>query len=121
MLIREQALDIPKRLQVLTNNNVDDICNVVRKPDGKNTDGTPDREQQVSVITLENLKFAAFLFHHRLRCTLDWKVMGGHEEATHLLAGQKKHKDEYKDPNMLPKINKSDMTGMKEAIKKYLR
>ena len=38
----------------------------------------------------------------------------------HFLAGQKKLKDEYKDPNVLPKINKSDMTGTMESIKEYL-
>ena len=39
----------------------------------------------------------------------------------HLMTGQKKLEDEYKDPIVLPKINKSDMTGTVEAIKEYLR
>ena len=34
-----------------------------------------------------------------------------HEDIVHLLAGQKKLEDEYKDPNVLPKINKSDMAN----------
>ena len=37
------------------------------------------------------------------------------------MAGQKKLQHEYKDPNVLPKINKSDMAGMVEAIQEYLR
>ena len=65
LLIREQGLDSPDRLRVLTDENVDDICNVVRKPGGKNADRMPDRGQQVSVIVQENLKLSAFLFHHR--------------------------------------------------------
>ena len=69
------------------------------------------------MIAKENLKLDAFLFNHRWRCTLNWKIMGVHEDTIHLLAGQKKLKDEYKDPDMLPKINKSDMTGTMEAIK----
>ena len=56
LLIREQGLDSTERLRVITDKNVDDICNVVRKPGGKNPDGMPDREQQVSVIAQENLK-----------------------------------------------------------------
>ena len=64
MLVREQGLNSPDRLRVLTDKNVDDICNVVRKPGSKNADGTPDRGQQVSVIAQENLKLAAFLFLH---------------------------------------------------------
>ena len=64
LLIREQGLDSPERLRALIDKNVDYISNVVRKPGGKNAYGTPHREQQVSVIAKENLKLAAFLFHH---------------------------------------------------------
>ena len=52
LLVRES----PERLRVLINKNVDDICNVVRKPSGKNTNGMWNRGQQVSVIAQENLK-----------------------------------------------------------------
>ena len=39
------------------------------------------------------------------------------KETVHFIVGQKKLKDEYKDPNVLPKITKSDMAGMTESIK----
>ena len=42
-------------------------------------------------------------------------------KTVHLLAGQKTLKDKYKDPNVLPKVSKSDMAGTIEAIKEYLR
>ena len=71
LLVREKGLVSPDRLRVLTDKNVDDICNVTRKPGSKNADGMPNRGQQVLVIAKENLKLAAFLFHHRWRCTLD--------------------------------------------------
>ena len=119
LLVREQGLNSPDRLRVLTDKNVDDICNVMRKPGGKNADGTPDRGQQVSVIAQENLKLAAFLFHHRWRCTLDWKITEVDEGTVCFLAGQKKLKDEYKDPNVLLKIIKSDIAGTMESIKEY--
>ena len=54
--IREPRLDSPERLKVLTDKNVDDIGNVMRKPGSKNADGKPNRGQQVSVIAQENLK-----------------------------------------------------------------
>ena len=114
LLVREQGLDNSDRLRVLTDKNVDDICNVVRKSGSKNTDGTPDRGQQVSVINQENLKLATFLFHHV------WEIKGVKEETVHLSAGQKKLKDEYKDPDVLPKINKSDMAGKMKSIKEKL-
>ena len=121
LLVREQGLYNPNRLRVLIDKNVDDICSVVRKQGSKNADGNPDRGQQVSVIAQEHRKFAAFLFLHRWRCTLDWETMGVNEETIYFLVDQKKLKDECKDPSMLPKINKSDMTGMMESIKEYLR
>ena len=105
LLIREQGLDSPERLSVLTDKNVNDDCYVVRKSGRKNANGMPSRGQQVSVIAQENLKLAAFIFHHMCRCTLNWKVMGVHEDTVHLLAGQKKLKDKYKDPDVLRKIN----------------
>ena len=79
-----------------------DTCSVVRKLGSKNANGMPDREQQVSVIAQENLKLAAFLFHLRWRCTVDWGVTIVCEDTAHLLAGQQRHKDDYKDPDVLP-------------------
>ena len=50
LLIREQELNRPEQHGVLTNMNVHDICNFVRKPGSKNAYGIPNRGQQVSVI-----------------------------------------------------------------------
>ena len=52
-LAREQGLDRPERLRVLTDKNVDDICNVVRKLGGKNANGIFKRGQSISVIVQE--------------------------------------------------------------------
>ena len=38
----------------------------------------------------------------------------------HPVAGQRRHKDYYKQQDVLPKINKSDMAGMMEDIEKDL-
>ena len=43
LLIRKHGLDSPKRLRGLTDKNVNDICNVVRKLGGKNADWMLDR------------------------------------------------------------------------------
>ena len=47
--------------------------------------------------------------------------MGVQENTVHLLAGQKRLKDEYKNPDVLPKINKTDMAGSMESVKEYIR
>ena len=121
LLIREQGLDHPDRLRVLNNKNVDDICNAMRKPGSENANGMPDRGQQVSMISQKNLKLAAFLFHHRWQCTFDWEITGVKKETVHFLEGQKKLKDEHEYPNVLPKINESDMAGTMDSIKEYHR
>ena len=43
------------------------------------------------------------------------------EDTLCLMTGQKKLNDKYKDPDILPMINKSDMAGTMEAIKEYFR
>ena len=120
LLIKEQELDSPERLPVLTDKNVHDICNVVRKPGVKSADGIINTKQQISAIAQENLKVAAFLFYHKWRCNLDWKPTRVNEDTLHLMEGQKEFKDKNKVPNLLPKTNESDMTEMMEAIEEYL-
>ena len=44
-----------------------------------------------------------------------------HEDTECLLAGHKRLGDDYKDPDILPMVNKSDMIGTMEAIVEYLR
>ena len=119
--MKEPMLDSTDSLQVLTHKNVNDICNVMRKQGSKNVKGTPNREQLVSVTAQQHLKLAAFLFHHRWICTFDWEVMGVQEDKVKLLAGKKGLKDNYKNPDMLPEVNKADMARAMEAIEEYLR
>ena len=47
--------------------------------------------------------------------------MGVNEETVCFLVGQKKLEDDYKDPDVLQKINKSDTAGTMKSIKEYLR
>ena len=51
------------------------------------------------------------------RYPCDCEVMGVCEDTTYLLAGQKRPKDHYKDPNVLLKVYKANMAGTVEAIK----
>ena len=67
LLIREQGLDRPERLRILTDKNVDDICNVMRKQGDKNANRMPNRGQQVSVIAEENLKLFVFGYEPLIR------------------------------------------------------
>ena len=57
LLVREHGLNSPDRLRVLTDNNVNDICNVVRKSGSKNANRTRQRAA-CSVIAQKNLKLA---------------------------------------------------------------
>ena len=43
------------------------------------------------------------------------------KDTVYKVEGQKKVKDEYKDPEVLPKVNKVDMIGAMEAINEGLR
>ena len=65
-------------LRVLTDNNVDDICNVTRKPGSKNADKMTNRGQQVLVIAQENLKLAVFLIEVDEPLIRKYESMRGH-------------------------------------------
>ena len=79
-----------------------------------------NRGQQVSVTAQENLKLAAFLFHHRWRYIFDWEVMGVHEDTVYLLEGQNWLKDEYEDSGILPKVNKANMARPSKSISDHV-
>ena len=111
LLIREQGLDSCERLRVLTHNNFVEICNFFRMTGDENANRTPNRGQQVSLIAKENLKLAVILFHYWWRCIFNCEVTGGCKDTVCMLAGQKKLKDECKDLDVLPKVNKADGEG----------
>ena len=46
LLLREQWLNRPDRLRVLADKNANDICYVMRKPGGKNANGTPREDSK---------------------------------------------------------------------------
>ena len=79
--IKEQGLNSHERLRVLPDKNINDICNVMRKLGNKNVNRMPNRGQQVSIIAQENLKLAAFLFHHRWKCAFDSDNTGMSEDT----------------------------------------
>ena len=57
----------------------------------------------------------------KVRCTIDCEVMGECKDTVHLLAGQKRLEDKYRDLEMLPKVKKADMAGTMGTIKDYMR
>ena len=116
LIIREQGLHSPERLRVITDKNVDNICNIMRKPGSKNADGMHDM-----VIAQENLQLDIFIFHHKLRCTFDGEVMGVWEGTVHLFACQKRLEDKYRDPNMLPEVRRVDIAWTMVTMEEYLR
>ena len=107
-------------MRAITGENIDDICNFVRKSGSKNANRMPNRWQQISVIVQENLELATLPFHHKWRCTVDLEITGVHDGTLCLMAGRKKHKGKYKTPDAWLKINKSNMAGMIETIKENL-
>ena len=54
-LDKEQGPDSPERLTLLTNKNVDNFSNVMRKPGSKNANGMPNKGQQVAITAQKNL------------------------------------------------------------------
>ena len=99
---------------------VNKVCNLIEKLDEKNANGTPNKWHQISVMAQKWLNGIAFLFPHQLTCTYNGEVTKVQEDTICNLSYQKKLKDEYKGPDVLPKVNKANMTGTIKDIKEYL-
>ena len=55
------------------------------------------------------------------RCTFDWEMTGVQEDTFCLLPDKKRLEHNYKDLDILPKVNKAALIGTIEAIEEYLR
>ena len=65
LLVREQRLDSPERLRVLTDKNVNNICNFFIKQRWQECQCDAQQGAASLRIAQESLKLAIFLFHHR--------------------------------------------------------
>ena len=71
IIFKEQGLLSTGPLQVLTDNNINVICNVTRKLGNKNANATCNREHQVAVMSGENFKLTAFLIYRGYTSTTE--------------------------------------------------
>ena len=73
-LVDDQEIDFPWTLVSLSDGDITAICDVIHRPGGLMSGKTPDRGNQISVLTMKNLKLAAFMFKTMEHCSKDYRI-----------------------------------------------
>jgi hypothetical protein len=125
-----QDIDSIAELRILKNDEIENLCKVIRCPGGtipnpNAGDGQPPAIPNpgipVSLRAENNLKLAAYWLHHRVRVARDV------EQADITLANIRSvrelrdSEEEYKAPKDLPTLNEKDWPKTMEAIHEFLR
>ena len=109
ILVQEHCLNSSDQLHILTDKNADDIFNVMRKSDSN-----------IKCQFWLRRTCGCFSIPSQVALHLRLEVKEVQEETVSKFRSQMKLVDEQKDPDLLPKVNKTNMAGMIEAIKTYL-
>ena len=117
-----QGIDFMEELDILTDGEIDNICNVIRRPGGINPiTNVAGLGIQVSLRAKGNLKLASFLLKHKLRngnvaVTTDITL-----DNVRLLRELKESEREHKDPVVSPVIYANNWLKTMEILEEYLR
>ena len=122
-----QGVDSIENLRLMTDNDVESLCAVIRRPGGTIADGqgnqVPNRGVNISILAEKKLKLAVYFVKHKKRCSEDVdfaQITLANVQALQSLYDQEKaHKDpEAADGNDL--IDKRDWHKSFENLDEYI-
>jgi hypothetical protein len=128
VLVNEQGMDTLAEIQLLTDDEIKNLCKVVRRPGGTvpgpnpgdapvNNPGTP-----VNLRRAENhLKLLAFFLRHQERVSKETNVANVTLDAIRTVQELRDFESTYKAPDDPPSINSKDWPKTMESIHEYLR
>jgi hypothetical protein len=127
VLVDEQGMDTLAEIQLLTDDEIENLCKVVRQPGGTipgpnagdapvNNPGTP-----VNLRAENHLKLLAFLLRHQDRVSRDTNVANVTLDTIRTVRELRDFESSYKAPNDPPSINSKDSSKTMESIHEYLR
>jgi hypothetical protein len=127
VLVDEQGMDTLAEIQLLTDDEIENLCKVVRQPGGTipgpnpgdapvNNSGTP-----VNLRADNYLKLFAFFLRHQDRVSRDTNVANVTLDTIRTVRELRDFKSSYKAPDDPPSINSKDWPKTMESIHEYLR
>jgi hypothetical protein len=127
VLVDEQGMDTLAEIQLLTDDEIENLCKVVRRPGGTvpgpnpgdapvNNPGTP-----VNLRAENHLKLLAFFLRHQERVSRDTNVANVTLDTIRTVRELRDFESTYKAPDDPPSINSKDWPKTMESIHEYLR
>jgi hypothetical protein len=130
-IVHEQGIDSLEEFKLLTDEDIESLCKVVRRPGGSviNPDahiaGQPgmirDGGESISMLAEGNLKLCSFYLRH-LHCvgrTTDYANVTLVKVRT--MSQLKKYEKDNSDPTVEPAIDTKDWSRNLESLEEYLR
>jgi hypothetical protein len=125
--VEDQGMDTLEEIQLLTDDEIENLCKVIRRPGGTipgpnpgdapvNDPGTP-----VRLRAENNLKLLAFYLRHQKRISKVVNVANVTLKTIRTLRGLRDFEMTYKAPDNPPTINPKDWPKTMESIHEYLR
>ena len=127
VLVNEQGMDTLAEIQLLSDDEVESLCRVIRRPGGTipgpNPDDAPVNNPGTPVnLRAENhLKLLAFFLRHQDRVGRTTNVASITLETIRALRELRDFELTYKAPDDPPSINAKDWPKTMESIQEYLR
>ena len=127
VLVDEQGMDTLAEIQLLTDDEIENLCKVVQQPGGTihgpnpgdapvNNPGTP-----VNLRAENHLKLLAFFLRHLDRVSRDTNVANVTLNTIRTVRELRDFESTYKAPDDPPSINSKDWPKTMESIHEYLR
>jgi hypothetical protein len=127
VIVDEQGLDSLNEIRLLTDDEIESLCKVVRRPGGTipgpnagdapvNNPGTP-----INLRAENHLKLLAFFLRHQERVSSTTQVADITLDAIRALRELRDFESTYKAPDDPPAINAKDWPKTMESIHEYLR
>ncbi|KAI2512329.1 Reverse transcriptase (RNA-dependent DNA polymerase) [Fragilaria crotonensis] len=129
-LVDEQGMDSLEEIKLLTDDEIESLCKVIRRPGGMipappggaaGAANIPNPGVPVNQRAEGHLKLLAFYLRHQARISRTVTVAQVTLEAIRTVRELREFESTYKNPDDLPTINAKDWPKTMEAIDEYLR
>jgi hypothetical protein len=131
LIVGEQGVDQLSEIKILTDDEIESLCKVVRRPGGTlpNPNAAvagepatiPARGESISMIAESNLKLASYFLRHQERISRTVVYADVTLDGVRALRDLKQYEKDHVDPTAEPTIDTKDWSATMEGIEEWLR
>jgi hypothetical protein len=130
-IVNDQGIDSLAELEILSDEDAEGLCKVVRRPGGSvpnpNAGGIgqpptiPAAGENVSMMAEANLKLCGYFLRHQKRIGRTADYVAVTLDAVRQMKDLKESEKDHVDPTVVPDIDLKDMTTTLESVEEYIR